>query len=365
MEVQFVDQRSDVPSALESVASDVVGVDVERSDGLRYFRSASLIQVGVEGRCVLLDADALPELPELAAFLADRRAVLHALENDLDPLEAASVEVSDVADTAVAAAMLGLPTGLGPLLAEVLGVELTEDKERFQRADWSERPLPEDMIEYAAGDVVHLPELWQELRRRLVEEGRLGWYEQELAATVVAASEDRRSWRRTKGVGRLDGHGRAILRELWETREEIARREDVAPQHIARDDVLIALADDPPASRGVLADRGLRRRQIREWGDRLLEAVRRGATSPDEPAPSGARRSTDEDRVAYDRMRRARAEVAEELGLDSGVLCPSRVLWTAVLSDPDDPQALCEAAGLRPWQCELLRDRLWEAYRGD
>lgn len=345
------------------VAADLVGVDVERSDGLRYFRSASLIQVGVAGRCVLLDADALPELPELSAFLDDRRAVLHALENDLDSLEAASVDVGDVADTAVAAALLGLPTGLGPLLAEVLGVELSADKERFQRADWSQRPLPDDMIAYAAGDVVHLPALWRELERRLEETGRLAWYEQELAATVVAAGEDRRSWRRTKGVGRLDGHGRAILRELWETREDIARTEDVAPQRIARDEVLIALAADPPSSRGVLSDRGLRRRQIRDWGDRLLEAVRRGASSEDEPAPSGSRRSTDDDRAAYDRMRRARAEVADELGLDSGVLCPSRVLWTAVLSDPEDPQALCDAAGLRPWQCDLLRDRLWEAYR--
>jgi ribonuclease D len=68
-----------------------VGVDVERADSARYHRRAALVQVGVAGTCVLLDAVRLDELADLDAFLADRRVVLHALENDLEPLDVLGV----------------------------------------------------------------------------------------------------------------------------------------------------------------------------------------------------------------------------------------------------------------------------------
>jgi ribonuclease D len=69
-----------------------------------------------------------------------------------------------------------------------------------------------------------------------------------------------------------------------------------------------------------------------------------------------------EDRAAYDAMRKARAKIAEDLDLDPGVVCPSRPLWRAVASRPADADELCATAELRPWQIELLRDVLWDAY---
>ncbi|HEX2028817.1 MAG TPA: HRDC domain-containing protein [Nitriliruptorales bacterium] len=371
MEIVLVEQADAVTEALAGLVTPVVGVDVERADGQRYFREAALVQVGAGERCVILDPLALGDLGALADFLSTRLAVLHAVENDLEPLAAAGVPLATpgtvherVADTAAAATVLGLPSGLVPLLREVLGVTLPADKERFQRADWSVRPLDGEMLAYAAGDVVYLPSLWEALRERLDRSGRHPWYEQELQSTLDRASADSRSWARTKGIGRLDGHGRAVLRAVWEEREAISRGEDVAPQRVARDEVLVAIAKQPRPTLNVLGRRGLRRQQIERYGQRLLAAASRGASGPDEPNPSGLRRSTDEDRDAYDRMRRARLTLAEELGLDPGVLCAGRALWAAVLSDPDSPEELASAAGLRPWQRELLEDRLWAAYRG-
>jgi ribonuclease D len=372
VDIRLVTDPADAAEALADITDPIVGVDVERSDGGRYFRGAALVQVGAGERCVALDPLAMADLSPLARFLRPRLAVLHAIENDLDPLDDEAVILAGdgedahehVADTAIAAALLGLPTGLDTLLAEVLGVELTGDKERFQRADWTQRPLGDAMLAYAAGDVVHLPGLWAALDARLDDAARPGWYEQELAETVTTSREQERSWRRTRGAGRLDGHGRAVLRELWEQREAIARDEDVAPQLVARDDALVELASDPPDSMGVLSRSGLRGRQVRAYGQRLLDAARRGSSRPDEPSLTGLRRATDEDRAAQNRMRKARARVAREVGIDPGVLCPSRVLTDAVLSDPEEPEELCDAAGLRPWQRELLRDELWDAFRG-
>jgi ribonuclease D len=364
LEVAFVDDPAAVRSALDLVADDVIGVDVERADADRYHRRAALVQVGIDGRCVLLDGVALDALPELAELLGgDRLTVLHAVENDLDPLAAKGVRPARPADTAVAAAVLGLPTGLSSLLAEVLGVELDGDKSAYQRADWEARPLSEGMAAYAAGDVVHLPALWGELAQRLEATGRTPWYEQELAWTIARAAEDTRDWTRVKGAGKLDAAQRAILRSLWDERERLAREHDIAPNRLVHDDVLRALAVEPPRTEAQLVRRSHRRRSLlRRHAAALLAAVERGRAAAPESRDGPSRRWSDRDRSAFDAMRRARSAVAEELGIDAGVLCPSRPLWAALAGEPRDGAELCALAELRPWQTELLAAPLWEAY---
>lgn len=349
---------------MRQVDAPVVGVDVERADSHRYYRTPALIQVGVAGHCVLVDTVAISDCLELDRFLADRDVVLHALENDLIPLEVVGVRPSRLHDTAIAAAVLGRPIGLSPLLAQVLEVELTADKERFQRADWEERPVSEDMAAYAAGDVVHLPLLWARLRADLEDQGRTAWYEQELAATIAAATEDNRHWERTRGAGRLSARGRAVLAELWTERESIAKEDDIAPQRIVHDDTLVRLAQDPPASAHDLLSHteGRRRRHARPYAERLTAAAIRGVEAPPDERDPDRPRWDDRDREAYDAMRRIRSRAAKEIGIDAGVLCPSRQLKGAVSTRPRDATTLCAAAGLRPWQTELLAEPLWEAY---
>jgi ribonuclease D len=342
-EVVVVAAAGAVRAALASIDGEVVGVDVERADADRYFRSAALVQVGVADRCLLLDGMTLETMHDLDIFLDDTRvAVLHAAENDLDPLARKGVHPSRLADTAVAAALLGLPTGLSGLLAAVLGVELSVDKERFQRADWEARPLPGDMADYAAGDVFHLPALWRELAGRLEETGRTSWYEQELAFTLARADEDTRDWTRVKGTGRLDPAARAVVRALWEERERLAREHDTAEELVRRS----------PRRRGLL----------REHAAALLAASDRGRDAEPESRDDGAQRWAAEEKARYDAMRKARAEVAAGLSLDAGVVCSSRPLWRAVAGHPTDAHELCDLVGLRPWQADLLGEVLWAAY---
>lgn len=363
MDPQFVDDPADLASALARIDEPVVGVDVERADAPRYFRTAALIQVGTADHVVLVDAVALDPVPLLSDFLADRTSILHALPNDLEPLRAVGVEVGPVHDTAVAASLLGLPIGLDPLLQELLDVALSPDKERFQRADWERRPLPDDMAAYAAGDVVHLGELWAELNRRLDASGRRSWYDEELVAAIATAYDPGRDWTRTKGSGRLSPQQRSVLQAVWEEREAICREFDLAPNRVLRDPVLLDLAQNPAADAHALIRRNQRRgRPAREHADRLFAAQQAGLQAPPEPKAVNGAPWTPAHRDAYDAMRRARAEVADQIGLDAGVLCPSKALWGPVRGEPSSPRELCQLAGLRQWQADLLGDVLWEAY---
>lgn len=363
--ITLVDASDAVPTALAAVDVDVVGVDVERADADRYHRHAALVQVGAGEHCVLLDGMELDEMGGLDAFLADRLTVLHAASNDVVPLAAKGVRPARLVDTAIAAAVLGRPMGLDTLLVETLGVGLSPDKERFQRADWSRRPLPEPMLHYAAGDVVFLPQLWAALAADLAATGRTAWFEQELVASLDNAVTDTRDWRRVRGVGRLSPVQQAIAASLWQLREDIARTDDIAPNLLLHDEVILAFAVEPPRTVAQLVRRARRRRRMEdEHGERFLATIVAAATAePLAPDPD-RRRWTDRDTQAFDRMRDARAALATELGVDAGVLCPSKLLKDAVRTDPVDAAALCDASGLRPWQRELLADLLWDAYRG-
>lgn len=364
MNVTLVDDASNVAAALARLDGGPWGIDVERADSLRYHRRAALIQVGADGAAVLLDPLAIDDFSSMNAAIADRLVVLHALSNDLVPLARAGIETPSMADTSIAAALLGLPTGLAPLTEELLDVQLGSDKERFQRADWEERPLSDEMLEYAAGDVADLPALWDALEERLHALGRWSWYEEELAEAIRGAREDERSWEDVKGLGRLDPRARAILRAVWLEREEIASSQDVAPNRIIHDRILVDLAQHPPESERGLVMRSDRRRSVlRRNADRLFTAVRRGATDAPVEREGPRRRWEDADRDAHDRMRRARSELANEIGIDAGVLCPSRLLWQGIAADPEDGIELCRAAGMRDWQVDLLHEVLWDAYR--
>jgi ribonuclease D len=365
---------ADTPAALAHALErlnglNTVGIDVERADWDRYFRAAALIQVGGDGRVALVDPLALgaPALAPLAAFLAGRACVLHAMENDLGPLGTLGIDPPDLEDTSIAAAVLGLPLGLEYLLRELLGVELVGDKAAMQRANWEARPLTADMLTYAAGDVADLPALWRALWQRLEQAGRTSWYQQELEAVRSQPPvEERRAWTRTKGIGRLDPLARARLRSLWEAREGLARSSDTAPSRIASDKLLVDLAVRPPSNTGELTRRGLRRAAVREWGSALLRAVTladngEGGLAQRPDGPPRLRTPDDRDRAKVDLLRVLRTERAAELGIDPGVLCPSRVLLGAVLADPATPEELERALGLRPWQWEQLGPAFCEA----
>jgi ribonuclease D len=363
---------ADTPTRLRAALTlledlDTVGIDVERADWDRYWRSAALIQVGGADRVALIDPLALPELGGLASLLASRTCVLHAMENDLGPLASLDIVPPVLEDTSIAAAMLGLPLGLEVLLRDLLDVELAGDKAAMQRADWEARPLRPEMLAYAAADVADLPALWSVLHERLQAEGREQWYRQELEVIrQLPPVEQRRAWTRTKGLGRLDAAARARLRSLWDAREHLARTTNTAPSRIAADKLLVDLAVRPPASKGELGRRGLRRGAVRNWGASLMEALRlppdtdgRSAHSRDHERVNRA--PTDKDRALVDELRAIRAERAEELGIDPGVLCPSRTLLGAVLADPITPAGLRDALQLRPWQWEQLGARFTEA----
>ena len=107
--------------------------------------------------------------------------IFHSADYDIRSMDRDwGFRVRGLFDTSIAAAFAGSERlGLAAVLKEYLDVEVNKDK-KLQRADWSLRPLPEEMLRYAAEDVLHLARLKATLDGKLARLGRTAWVREEV-----------------------------------------------------------------------------------------------------------------------------------------------------------------------------------------
>ena len=230
---------------LGSGSADPVALDAERASGFRYGSRAYLVQLRrTDVGTALLDPIALGDLSVLDEPLSRSEWVLHAANQDLPCLAEVGIRPRRLFDTELAGRLAGLPrVGLGPLVEQILGLQL---RKGHGAADWSTRPLPHDWLVYAALDVEVLIELRDKMEALLRRQGKWEWARQEFEAIVLTPPAVPRTdpWRRTSGMHRItDRRALAVVRELWESRDRIARRRDVAPHRILPDSAIIAAGD--------------------------------------------------------------------------------------------------------------------------
>lgn len=367
--VEWIRDQAALASRLRRIGDGPLGLDTEADSLHHYPEKVCLVQLSFGGADLLVDPLAGIDLAALAPVLADRRVrkILHGADYDLRVLHRDfDLTMTGLFDTMVAARLTGETAfGLADLLAKHLGVRL--DK-RFQRADWSQRPLPEAMERYAVLDTRHLEPLAAVLSDRLRSLGRMEWAAEEfeeLERVRWKGNRDSEAFRRVKGSASLDRRQLATLRELHAMRERRARQRDRPPFKILRDDMLLAVARSAPRDGAALAGvRGL----PSAWrsGPRarlLLDAVRRGLEAPASmlPEPRSRRqrpsRMNSRQQARLQELRRFRDGLARDLGLEPSVIAPRAVLEGMVLSADRgaDPAA---AVDLRRWQLELLRPAL-------
>jgi ribonuclease D len=162
-----------------------------------------------------------------------------------------------------------------------------------QRTDWRRRPLSEGQINYALEDVRYLIPLYERLTGLLGERGRRSWFDEEMQAWCddVAAAQDRKDWRRVSGIGSLNWKSLAIVRELWNWRQDEARRLNQPPKRLLRDDLLVEIAKHKSDNADkILAIRGMQRNDLKRKARELVECVQRGLAAPLEPSPRGGTR---------------------------------------------------------------------------
>ena len=351
-----------------------IAVDIESNGFFRYHERVCLVQVASAETAFVIDPLAIDDVRPLGDLLGDGTVekVIHGSSYDILSFDRDwKFRVNNLFDTSIAAAFVGAKElGLQSLVKEYAGVELAKSR-KLQRSDWTIRPLRREALQYAADDVLYLLQVREKLSARLEELLRLEWVREEFARLEQVRhtpANREEAFLSAKGSRHLDGRGLAVLRALFQFREEQARRLDRPYFKVIPDFALVELASEPAADLSTVkglgrfgrppADRGLRA-AIHD-GLRSQPVTRpRRPRSRDVPGPAERERIG----ARLRSLKAWRSRLGEDLGLDPSLLWPT-VSLERLARQPRDLQSELAAPEVRDWQKREFATSLTRALAG-
>lgn len=339
----YVTDDEALARAVEEMSREpVLAFDLESDNNLHHYGSKiCLVQLATPRSNFIIDPLSGVDLMPLRSLLEGgaTEIVMHDTDFDMRSLDREyGWRPKNLFDTLIAARLCGYRSiGMASLIEHHFGVRLAK---KFQRADWSVRPLAGAMLDYAAGDVHYLLMLRERLIGELRERGRLGWAREEFLRCegIRFEPDERPPFARVKGASALSGRQLAVLDELARLRDDIARRLDLPMYKVIPDKTLVGLALRPPRDEGaVRSTRGMHPHCRKSAARRILEAIERGrrARPREWPRKRHAGRRLRQSPELLDSLKSWRNGVARQEGIDADLVMPLAALKSL-------------AAGLRP-----------------
>ena len=319
--------------SLRVVAS--MSLDSESNSGFVFEERLCLLQINDGQQIWLVDLLALSAgkgaLDTLKPFLEDPayEVQLHGGEFDVGCLKRDyEISLAGVWDTQQAASFLGWEkTGYGAVVERLCGVALPK---AHTRSDWSRRPIEGEELQYAINDVRYLPEvsaaLREEVRRADLEEEVLIACRTVELATWNGGFRPEAFWN-LKGVRQLSESSQGILMALYSWREVIARQLDLPAGRAMNNEVLLALARNPPRQVDDLRRLGVPRRVAGKWSAELFAVIAEARRDPPRLPPAPTRRPHDRQiQKRGDRIKKWRRGEAERRQVPMQVVLPVAAL---------------------------------------
>lgn len=262
---------------------DFVAVDTEFIREQTFWPKLCLIQMAGPGVEALVDPLAAGiELEPFYALMANAQVtkVFHAARQDVEIVwNQARTIPTPLFDTQVAAMVCGFGESVSyvNLVKQVLGRDLDKTS-RF--TDWARRPLSENQLTYALGDVTYLRDIYPRIKSELERTHRSGWLDEEMADLIdpaTYAADPEQAWQRLK-LRIKNRKSQAVLMELAAWRERAAQAQDVPRNRILRDEALYDVVSHAPTTPEKLSElRTLSEGFARSArAKEILEAVQRG-----------------------------------------------------------------------------------------
>ena len=273
-----------------------VTVDTEFLRERTYYSKLCLVQLAMPGTddsngCLvdpLVDGLSLEPLYDLFRDTSVVK-VFHAARQDIEIFQVdAGVIPTPLFDTQVASMVCGFGEQVGyETLVRKIAKQEIDKSSRF--TDWSRRPLSDAQSKYALADVTHLRQVYEFLAKKLKDQGRSHWVDEEMKIlnnpdTYVTLPEN--AWKRVK-TRNNSPRFLAIVRELARFREDYAQTRNVPRSRVYKDDALVELAATKPKDAADLSRSRLLLREARkgEIAEGILNAVKTGVTCAEKDLP--------------------------------------------------------------------------------
>ncbi len=344
----------------------IMGVDLE-SDSMYHFKEkVCLIQIASAQATAIIDPLQISDLSLLEPLFrrADIQKVFHGADYDVRSLyRDFRIAVNNLFDTELACRFLGFKeSGLNSVLKKKYNVHL--DKKN-QRKDWSKRPLPEEMVAYAAKDVHYLIPLAKSLQQELIQKGRLAWVQEEcnyLSGVRPPPVDSEPLFMAFKGAGKLSPRGLAVLEELLQLRRKIAQAQDKPLFRIIGNKSILMLAEARPVSHPKLHETGaLGPKQIDRYGKEIIAAIKKALQRSAKDLPKYPRKAAPmvpaivAKRVKE--LRNWRDLKAKKLQIDPAIICTRAQISALAVQSPQNLDSLTRNNDLKNWQvAEFGRD---------
>ena len=366
MDYKFITRDEELVAVCEDLGREkIIAVDLEADSMHSFTEKICLIQVAAGGRAWLVDPFEISDFSPFARILEnpDIIKVFHGSDFDVRSLDRElSVEIENLFDTEIACRFLNIKErGLGALLKAYFNVYV--DK-RFQKVDWSRRPLKEDMIAYSVGDVANLIDLHDRLLAQLEKIGRTDWAREEFEVQSKVKYESNHRlplFKRFKGAGKMDNRNLAVLEQLLQARLEMARKKDLPLFKIMSNQSIVTMAQEKPKSiEGILAIKALSKKQAGMYGKLCLGAIKTAMALPHKELPSYPRtrmpRKTPKVLNRIDQLKKVREKSSVSIGMEPGFLMNNNLISAIAFANPGTKEGLAEIEPIRRWQVQALGD---------
>ena len=350
----------------------IIGVDLEADSMHHYQEKVCLVQIADAKQCVVIDPLKIGCLSPLKPVFSnpDIQKVFHGSDYDVRSLyRDFQISICNLFDTELACRFLGnRESGLEAVLGHRFDVKL--DK-KFQRKDWSVRPLPEEMVAYAAADVFYLIPLAKMLQKELDKKERTAWVAEEclhLSRVRPPSPNNQPMYLKFKGAGRLEPKSLAVLEALLELRDRIAAEKDRPHYKILGNETLknLALLKNSDLT-SLERARALSRKQIGMYGDVIQKAIRKALAIPENRLPLYPhKRSQHTAPAVRKRMKVLKAwrdEKADTLQLDPSIVFNKAQIAVIAGINPKDKAVLSRVEEIKRWQQEAFGGEILEVLK--
>jgi ribonuclease D len=339
----------------------IIAVDLEADSMFHFQEKVCLIQIASEKTNAIIDPLKINDLSSLKPLFANRdiKKIFHGADYDVRSLyRDFSIKINNLFDTQLACMFLGINgTGLDAVVRQRFNVRL--DK-RFQKKDWSKRPLPDEMIEYAAGDVIYLIPLAAILEKKLAEKGRLPWVYEEcaiLSKVRPPALNSNPLYLKFKGAGRLKRRQLAVLESLLQSRRKIAKKKDKPLFKVFSNNSMIKLAEAQPVNLQRLKNTNtLSAGQIDMYANVLVEAINKALNITEDKLPVYPRTKAPfkkpEVAERIESLASWRDKKAEMLEINPSLVLTKTMISILAVSNPLDKSDIERIKELKNWQKE-------------
>jgi len=357
---QWIDTRQGLQQVVDCFKNKkAIGVDMEMDSMFHYREKICLIQMATEQQTFIIDPLKIPNMSLIKPLFENRRIkkVFHGADYDVRSIfRDFKIEINNLFDTELASRFMGVHhTSLESVLNSRFDVVL--DK-RYQKKDWSQRPLPEHMVTYAASDACFLVPLAVELEKELQQKKRLSWVKEEcewLSRVRTIVNDERPLFLNFKGAGRLKPRDLVVLEALLQHRHTIAMAKDRPLFKTIGNASLLTLANRKPTSlKQLTASRALSTKQTKQYGRELIATIKAAVNTPADQHPVYPRKRAPSLKPMVSRrinkLKTWRDAKAASLEIDASLVLTKMLIYDIAHKNPGAIQQIKTIDNLRKWR---------------